>query len=287
MSDVKRKSLGRGLDSLIPKDTESADAERSSLSTELLQPSASQPRKRFSEKSLSELADSIRENGMIQPIVVRHENGRYEIVAGERRWRAARMAGLKKVPVVVRTVSDLAAAEITLVENIQRENLTPVEEARAYEKLIRDFNLTHEEISKKTGKNRSTVTNRLRLLNLSEKSKQALDSGEITPGHARALLAARSREAMDSLLAEVLRKDLTVRKTEALVKKLEKESVSPRPADAQRERDIFTEDLVQRLSGKFSTKVIINGGEKKGRIEIQYYSPEELDRIVGILLSHG
>ncbi len=284
---MKRKNLGRGLDSLIPKNINGEDTGQSSLSIELLQPNESQPRKHFSEESLIELADSIKESGIIQPIVVRQKGARYEIVVGERRWRAAKMANLEKVPVIVRTISDLKVAEITLVENIQRENLNPIEEAEAYEKLIRDFNLTHEEISKKTGKNRSTVTNQLRLLNLSEKSKQALASGKITSGHARALLATRSPEEMDSLLAEVLRKDLTVRKTEALVKKLNKEPVLYPLADTQREQDIFTRELVQRLSGKFSTKVIINGGEKKGKIEIQYYSPEELDRIVGILLSRG
>ena len=284
---MKRKNLGRGLDSLIPKNIKGEDTGQSSLSIELLQPNESQPRKHFSEESLIELADSIKESGIIQPIVVRQKGARYEIVVGERRWRAAKMANLEKVPVIVRTISDLKVAEITLVENIQRENLNPIEEAEAYEKLIRDFNLTHEEISKKTGKNRSTVTNQLRLLNLSEKSKQALASGKITSGHARALLATRSPEEMDSLLAEVLRKDLTVRKTEALVKKLNKEPVLYPLADTQREQDIFTRELVQRLSGKFSTKVIINGGEKKGKIEIQYYSPEELDRIVGILLSRG
>ena len=284
---MKRKNLGRGLDSLIPKNINGEDTGHSSLSIELLQPNESQPRKHFSEESLIELADSIKESGIIQPIIVRKKGARYEIVVGERRWRAAKMASLEKVPVIVRTISDLKVAEITLVENIQRENLNPIEEAEAYEKLIRDFNLTHEEISKKTGKNRSTVTNQLRLLNLSEKSKQALASGKITSGHARALLATRSPEEMDSLLAEVFRKDLTVRKTEALVKKLNKEPVLYPLADTQREQDIFTRELVQRLSGKFSTKVIINGGEKKGKIEIQYYSPEELDRIVGILLSRG
>ena len=216
---MKRRSLGRGLDSLIPKNPETESAGYQMVSTDLLKPNASQPRKHFEQSALEELAESIRENGVIQPLIVRKENGAFEIVAGERRWRAAKIAKLEKLPVVIRTATDQDVAELTLIENIQREDLNPIEEAEAYEKLAERFGLTHDEIAKKTGKNRSVVTNQLRLLRLSQKAKEALVSGAITVGHARALLAASSPQEMDSLLGEVVKKDLTVRATEALVKK--------------------------------------------------------------------
>ena len=285
---MKRRGLGRGLDSLIPKSPETESEGYRMVSTDLLKPNPSQPRKHFEQSALEELAESIRENGVIQPLIVREENGGFEIVAGERRWRAAKMAKLEKLPVVIRTATDQDVAELTLIENIQREDLNPIEEAEAYEKLAERFGLTHEEIAKKTGKNRSVVTNQLRLLRLSENTKKALVSGSITVGHARALLATSSPEEMDSLLGEVLKKDLTVRRTEALVKKRNR---SPKPppefTSGVAEEDIFTKELTEELSGRFSTKVRISRNKTKGKIEIEYYSPEELERIIGILLSRG
>ncbi|MXW22427.1 MAG: ParB/RepB/Spo0J family partition protein [Candidatus Dadabacteria bacterium] len=258
------------------------------VSTDLLKPNPSQPRKQFEQSTLEELAESIKENGVIQPLIVRKENGGFEIVAGERRWRAAKIAKLEKLPVIIRTATDQDVAELTLIENIQREDLNPIEEAEAYEKLAERFGLTHEEIAKKTGKNRSVITNQMRLLKLSENTKKALVSGAITVGHARALLAASSPGQMDSLLGEVLKKDLTVRRTEALVKK-KNASAQPPPefTSGVVEEDIFTKELTEELSGKFSTKVRISRNKTKGKIEIEYYSPEELERIVGILLSRG
>ena len=285
---MKRRGLGRGLDSLIPKSPETESEEYRMVSTDLLKPNTSQPRKQFEQNSLEELAESIRENGVIQPLIVRKENGGFEIVAGERRWRAAKIAKLEKLPVVIRTATDRDVAELTLIENIQREDLNPIEEAEAYEKLTQRFGLTHDEIARKTGKNRSVITNQLRLLKLSENVKEALVSGMITSGHARALLGASSFEEMDSLLGEVLKKNLTVRGTEKLVKKKNtnaephSESVSKEP-----EEDIFTRELTEELAGKFSTKVRISHNKKRGKIEIEYYSPEELERIVGMLLSRG
>lgn len=283
---MKRRSLGRGLDALIPKDAESASAGYETISVDLVEPGESQPRRLFDEDSLRELADSIRENGVIQPIIARRKDGGFEIVAGERRWRAARMAGLLRIPAIVREASDLDAAELTLVENIQREDLNPLEEAEAYETLARRFSLTHEEISRKTGKTRSAVSNQLRLLGLSESAKEALVSGKITAGHARALLAAGNHRDMDSLLAEVVARDLTVRKTESLAKKRAKrraEAAAPRPKEA--DGDVFSEDLTERIAERFSTRVRINRGGAGGRIEIEFYSPDELDRIAAMLLS--
>lgn len=283
---MKRRSLGRGLDALIPKDAESAAEGYETIRVDLVEPGESQPRRVFDEDSLRELADSIRENGVIQPIVARRKDGGFEIVAGERRWRAARMAGLRRIPAMVREASDLDAAELTLVENVQREDLNPLEEAEAYETLARRFSLTHEEISRKTGKTRSAVSNQLRLLGLSQSAKEALVSGKITAGHARALLAAGDHRDMDSLLAEVVAGDLTVRKTESLAKKRAKrsaDSASPPPKEA--DGDVFSEDLAERIAERFSTRVRVNRGGSGGRIEIEFYSPDELDRIAGMLLS--
>ena len=285
---MKRQSLGRGLDSLIPKSLETESTGYQMVSTDLLKPNPSQPRKQFEQGALEELAESIKENGVIQPLIVRKIDGGFEIVAGERRWRAAKIAKLEKLPVVIRTATDQDVAELTLIENIQREDLNPIEEAEAYEKLSERFGLTHEDIAKKTGKNRSVVTNQLRLLKLSDKAKEALVSGAITAGHARALLAAASPEEMNSLLGEVLKKDLTVRRTEALVKKKSSDTERPaEPALSEVAEDIFTRELTEELSGKFSTKVRISRSKTKGKIEIEYYSPEELERIIGILLSRG
>ncbi len=285
---MKKRSLGRGLDSLIPKNLETESTGYRMVNTDLLKPNPSQPRKQFEQDALGELAESIKENGIIQPLIVRKENGGFEIVAGERRWRAAKMAGLDKLPVVIRTATDQDVAELTLIENIQREDLNPIEEAEAYEKLAQRFGLTHDEIARKTGKNRSVITNQLRLLKLSGKAKEALVSGTITAGHARALLGASSFEEMDSLLGEVLKKSLTVRETEALVKKRSGDAVPPaEPVPGEPEEDIFTRELTEELAGKFSTKVRISHNKKRGKIEIEYYSPEELERIVGMLLERG
>lgn len=285
---MKRRGLGRGLDSLIPKSPETESEGYRMVNTDLLKPNASQPRKDFEQSALEELAESIRENGVIQPLIVREKNGNFEIVAGERRWRAAKIAKLEELPVVIRTATDQDVAELTLIENIQREDLNPIEEAEAYEKLAERFGLTHDEIARKTGKNRSVITNQLRLLKLSDKAKEVLVSGAITTGHARALLGSSSSEEMDFLLGEVLKKDLTVRGTEALVKKQSRGAgPSAEPASEEPEEDIFTKELIEELAGKFATKVKISRNKTKGKIEIEYYSPEELERIIGMLLSRG
>ncbi len=285
---MKRRSLGRGLDSLIPKNLETEATEYRMVSTDLLRPNPSQPRKQFEQSALEELAESIKQNGVIQPLVVRRENGGFEIVAGERRWRAAKIAGLGELPVVIRTATEQEVVELTLIENIQREDLNPIEEAEAYEKLTERFGLTHDAIAAKTGKNRSVVTNRLRLLKLSRNVREALVSGSITTGHAIALLAAPSPEEMDFLLNEVLKKNLTVRGTEALVKKKSGATEPSRGFTSKGgEEDIFTKELTEELAGRLSTKVKIISGRKGGKIEIEYYSPEELERIIGILLERG
>ena len=204
-------------------------------------------------------------------------------MAGERRWRAAKIARLEKLPVIIRSASDQDVTELALIENIQREDLNPIEEADAYQELAQGFGFTHEEIARKTGKNRSVITNHLRLLKLTEKAKEAVVSGAISAGHARALLAAPCPDEMDFLLGEILKRKLTVRGTESLVKK--RSQGAKTPASEHSEEDIFIKELAEELTGTFSTKIRISRNREKGKIEIEYYSAEELERIVGILRS--
>ncbi len=275
---MKKAILGRGLDSLIP--TERAGHGYMLLGIDEIKPNMFQPRKDFDEEAIQELASSIQEKGIIQPLVVRKSESAYEIIAGERRWRAAQRVGLTKVPVIIKEVSDREAIELALVENLQREDLNPLEEAAAYEQLIEDFGLTHEEISKRIGKDRSTITNQIRLLKLPDEVKQALVGGEITAGHARAILSLQSH-SMSREVLEAIRKDkLSVRKTEKLIQKLseEKEQVVK-----LHDTDPYLERVIDELKKTLGTqvKIIDKGGE--GRIEIEYYSKDELERIIEIL----
>ncbi len=277
---MKKGVLGRGLDALIP--TERAGYGYMFLGIEEMRPNTFQPRKDFDEEGIQELAASIQEKGIIQPLVVRKTENGYEIIAGERRWRAAQRAGLTKVPVIIKDVSDREVLELALVENLQREDLNPIEEATAYEQLIEDFGLTHEEISRRIGKERSTITNQLRLLRLPDEVKQALIEGEITAGHARALLSLQSLSKAKEIL-EAIRKDkLSVRKTEKLVQKLsqEKESVIK-----LHDVDPYIKHLADELKKALGTqvKIVDKGGE--GKIEIEYYSKDELERLIEILIN--
>ncbi len=275
---MKKTILGRGLDSLIP--TERTGYGYMLLDIDEIKPNIFQPRKDFDEEAIQELASSIQEKGIIQPLVVRKSESAYEIIAGERRWRAAQRVGLTKVPVIIKEVSDREAIELALVENLQREDLNPLEEAAAYEQLIEDFGLTHEEISKRIGKDRSTITNQLRLLKLPDEVKQALVGGEITAGHARAILSLQSH-SMSREVLEAIRKDmLSVRKTEKLIQKLSEEK---RHVVILHDTDPYLEHVIDELKKTLGTqvKIIDKGGE--GRIEIEYYSKDELERIMEIL----
>lgn len=275
---MKKVTLGRGLDALIP--TERAAYGYMLLGIEEMKPNAFQPRKDFVEEGIEELTASIQEKGIIQPLVVRKSESGYEIIAGERRWRAAQRAGLTKVPVIIKDLSDREALELALVENLQREDLNPIEEAAAYEQLIEDFGLTHDEISKRIGKERSTITNHLRLLKLPDEAKQALIRGEITAGHARAILSLQSYSQSKEVLESIKRDKLSVRKTEKLVQKLSE----------QRERviklydvDPYIQHLTDELKKTLGTQVRITDKHGKGRIEIEYYSKDELERLIEIL----
>jgi ParB family chromosome partitioning protein len=275
---LRKSALGKGLDALIP--TEKIGQGYVILGIDEIKPNTYQPRKDFDEEAIKELASSIQEKGIIQPIVVRKSENTYEIIAGERRWRAAQRVGLTRVPVIIKDVSDREALELALVENLQREDLNPIEEATAYEQLIEDFGLTHEDISKRIGKERSTITNQLRLLKLPEEVREALIKGEITAGHARAILGLQSLNKAKEVLEAIRSQKLSVRRTEVLVKKLSEDKQTViRPNDVAPYIKHLTDELKKALGTQ--VKIIDKGGE--GKIEIEYYSNDELERLIEIL----
>ncbi|WP_029201234.1 ParB/RepB/Spo0J family partition protein [Oribacterium sp. NK2B42] len=262
-----------------------------SIKLSRIQPDKNQPRKYFDEEKLQELADNIKEYGVIEPIVVKENGAFYEIITGERRWRAARMAGLKEIPVVIKNVDDRTSREMSIIENIQREDLNPVEEALAYQSLIEDFNLTQEEVAKKVSKNRSTITNSLRLLKLDEDILEMLRDGRITQGHARALLVIEERDLRKKIADKCALENLSVREIEKLVKldKLAKENKSKNEspeAEELKRLKILYKDLEKKMKAKLGTKVnIIPKNKDKGKLEIEYYSQDQLDRLYMILNS--
>lgn len=276
-----RQALGKGLGALIPEKT-SLEVEKKKFfhicGIEEIQPNPFQPRKKFSDEQIQELVDSIHQKGILQPLVVRRKGNGYELIAGERRWRAAQKAGLKEVPIIIKDVSESELLELSLIENIQRENLNPLEEAEAFRRLIDEFNLTQEEISKRVGKDRTTITNALRLLKLPQDIKQGLMEGIITVGHARAFLGLESLEKQRIAYKKVLADGLSVRQTERLVKRLRRKSISADSPKAS-EWDALIEELQQALG----TKVRIKGRMGRGRIEIDFYSREELERLLDFL----
>lgn len=276
---MKKARLGRGLDALIPKEPNTGGVSFASIHE--IRPNSSQPRKEFDDSALAELSSSIREKGILQPIVVRMAGGEYEIIAGERRWRAAQKAGVTKVPIIIKEVSDGEALELALIENLQREDLNPVEEALAYQQLIDGFGLTHDDISKRIGKDRSTITNQLRLLKLPDEARQALLDGEITAGHARAILSVESPEKSMDVLASIRKQKLSVRKAENLARNISSEKKEKRQA---REKDIYLESMIGDLKSTLGTQVRIVNREGKGKIEIDFYSKDELERLCGLLL---
>ena len=273
----KMGGLGRGLDALIPKATSSAT---NKLPISQIKPNKTQPRTRFDDAALEELTDSIREKGVLQPLLVRPKGSGYEIVAGERRWRAAQRAGLEEVPVVIRELSDRETLEIAIIENLQREDLGPLEEARAFQNLI-EFGMTQDEAAQSVGKARSTVTNALRLLSLPERATAALEAGEITAGHARAILA-KPHEDRDWALEQIIAGDLTVRQAEALRREPEPEPVAPGEKLVPGGKPRLHRQLEVELARHVGTKVRIVG-QDKGRLELHYHSLEDLNRILEMI----
>lgn len=251
-----------------------------------IEPNVSQPRKMFDEEQLGELAESIRRYGVLQPLLVQKKDDRYELIAGERRWRAAKLAGLREVPVIVREYTRQQTMEIALIENVQRADLNPIEEAKAYQMLIQEFGLRQEDVAERVAKNRATITNSMRLLKLDERVQEMLIQNRITGGHARALLSLEDGEKQYQLALKTVENHLSVREVERLVKELLKPKKAKKKADPERDLEVFFKDAEEKLKGVMGTKVSINRKDKnKGRIEIEYYSSAELERLIELLES--
>ena len=282
---AKRKALGKGLNALFPEiDTEDYEVEGpvknvGRCPVDAIFPNPHQPRRNFDGDRIEELAASLKATGVIQPLIVRESAGGYELIAGERRWRAAIKAGLEEVPIVVKDVPDDQALVLSLVENIQREDLNPIEEAEAYQMLTNNFELSQERIADIVGKDRSTVTNTLRLLKLPDRIKEDLGSGKITAGHARALLGLESSARMLALHKEVVAKQLSVRETEGLLKKMKRKTTTP----ATKKDDVELTAFKDKLQYLLGTHIKIVRKGKKGRIEISFFSDDELERIMEIV----
>ncbi len=272
--------------------TEQGIADKENVSRETLikisriEPNEGQPRKSFDEETLKELADSMKEYGILQPLLVKRKGDNFQIIAGERRWRAAKMADLKEVPVIVREYNKQQSVEIALIENVQRADLNPIEEALAYQQLMQEFGLKQEEIALRVSKNRATITNSIRLLKLAEPVQQLLISGEISSGHARALLGLEDKEQQIALASQIIEKGLNVRQVEKLVKMMTKPQKDEKEKEESEEKDLsfIFRDLEEKMKGIMGTKVMIHQKDKnKGRIEIEYYSASELERIVELI----
>ena len=297
---IKKKGLGKGLDSLIPdnKSMKSVTSEKTVESKEdaaaksgvqvmkinEVEPNRDQPRKKFDEDALLELSDSIKQFGVLQPLLVRKRKDYYEIIAGERRWRAAKLAGVKEVPVIEKEYTDQEILEIGLIENIQRENLNPIEEAIAYKRLLEEFNLKQDEVAERVSKSRTAVTNSMRLLKLSDKVQQMIIDDMISTGHARALLAIDDPELQYTLANKIFDEKLSVRETEKLVKEI-KNPKKPKEKKPVANSFIY-QDLEEKMKSVFGTKVsIASKGKGKGKIEIEYYSDDELEHLFDMMMS--
>jgi len=284
---VKRKklALGRGLGALIPgieKEEEAKKQDYFYCDIDLIRPNRYQPRSAFAEDDLQQLAESIKNQGVLQPLLVRHDEAGYELIAGERRLRAAKRAGLTQVPVVIKRVSDGKLLEMSLVENIQRENLNPIEEAEAYHRLITQLNLTQDQASARVGKSRSAVANFLRLRQLPEQIKTSIIDGTLSMGHARALLGTESSAQQLAAWRAVITKALSVRETENLVRRMKAEKKKPKAA-GDRSEQIYLARLAEDLSRHFGTKILIKKDGQKGKVEIEFYNNDDLERLINRL----
>ncbi len=286
---MNRKALGKGINALIPdfemgvpESHENGPAKNTELLIDEISPNRFQPRKYFDDDKLEELVTSIRDNGVLQPIVVQKVEAGYELVVGERRWRASKKAGLKKIPALIREVTDAQALELAIIENIHRQDLNPIEEADAYAHLSDEFALTQEMIAKRVGKSRTAVTNTLRLLKLSRNIKEDLISGKISMGHARALLGLDNAGQREALRKEIFKQDLTVRQTESRVSRL-KQPVPTKPVSLVSKKNIFIKDLAKELERRLGTKVDIKPAKKGGKLVVTYYSDDDLDRIKDLI----
>ncbi len=296
---AKKSGLGKGLDVLItdkvsskPKKTDNVDdtseGNKIMMNINKVEPNREQPRKTFDQDSILELAESIKQYGVLEPLIVVKRDDYYQIVAGERRWRASKEAGLKEVPVIIMDLTDQEIVEISLIENIQREDLNPIEEALAYKKLLTEFNLKQDEVAERVSKSRVAVTNSMRLLKLNENVQQMLIDEKLTPGHARAVLGISDPEKQYIIAQRIFDENMSVRETEKLIKKLQKDSdiVKIKPNKEDERLNIIYHDLEEKLKTAIGTKVSIRQKTRDtGKIEIEYYSMEELERIMSLLQS--
>ena len=289
---ANKHALGKGLDSLIANKVGTAPLAENKKSEEKpaevkvkiskVEPNREQPRKNFDEDALLELAESIKQFGVLQPLLVQDRKDYYEIIAGERRWRAAKIAGLKEVPVIIKKLTEQEMVEISLIENIQRENLNPIEEALAYKRLLNEFNLKQDEVAERVSKSRTAVTNSMRLLKLNEKVQQMVIDDMLTTGHARALLGIEDQEKQYVVAQQIFDEKLSVRETEKLVKKIQKEKDLPEKKKEELDEQVALayHDVEEKMKLIFGTKVNIRAkDDKKGKIEIEYYSMDEFNRI--------
>lgn len=292
------RGLGKGLDSLIPNAVGEAKVKKEAKETvkeekggqetivkiSMVEPNRKQPRKNFDEDALQELADSIKQFGMIQPILVQDRKDHYEIIAGERRWRAAKLAGLKEIPVIIRDYSEREIMEISLIENIQREDLNPIEEAQAYKRLLEEFHLKQDEVADRVSKSRAAVTNSMRLLKLCDEVQQMLIDDMISTGHARALLAIEDGEEQYTVAQKIFDEKLSVRDVEKLVKNLHKPEKPAKKAAEDKTMEAIYLDIEEKLKARLSTKVTVTSkGEGAGKIEIEFYNHEDLDRLMDLM----
>lgn len=277
---MERKALGRGLSALIPEQNEGREDRILYIPIGKIKANPFQPRERFDQKKLDDLVSSIKEKGVLQPVIVRDKNGEYELIAGERRLRAAQALSIEEIPVIVRNVSDADALEFSLIENIQREELNPIEEAKAFKRLMDEFGFSQEEVARAVGKDRATVSNTLRLLTLPKRAQDMVSDGEISMGHAKALLSLAGEHAILKLANSIVKKGLSVRETENAVARKKGVSSQAKVPQAKEHKIMFFEEELQRTLG---TKVSIKHGKKRGEIRIDYYSLEDLERIYNLL----
>lgn len=296
---VKKKGLGKGLDSLIPDNKQKREEQNDqagqppegkdgvvTLNINKIEPNREQPRVNFDEDSLLDLADSIRQYGVLQPLLVCKKDDYYEIIAGERRWRAAKIAGIKELPVIIKELTEQEIVEISLIENIQRENLNPIEEAKAFKRLLDEFHLKQDEVAERVSKSRTAVTNSMRLLKLNEKVQNMVIEEMLTTGHARALLAIEDSTLQVEVATKIFDEKLSVRETEKLIKEI-KNPKKPK-IKKKEENEFLYKDLENKMKDVMGTKVSITSkGNGKGKIEIEYYSDEELERMFDMIMSLG
>lgn len=279
---MTKRGLGKGLEALIPMQ-EKSEEDINEISIKRIVANVNQPRKDFDEQKLNELAESMKQHGVLQPIILRKKGSKYELVAGERRWRAAAKAGLEKIPAIVKDLSDSAVMEIALIENLQREDLNPLEEAQAYKTLMSGFGLTQDELSKRVGKSRSLIANTVRLLNLDTEIQILVSEDMITAGHARALLAVENKKDRIKLAKKISVENLSVRQTEEIVKKLNKLKKDKKPQKTVEINPVII-DITEKLQRTLGTKVKLKGNENRGKIEIEFYSGDELERILETIM---